>query len=89
MTLDEIKEYVAEYNPDALVFDDFCDAFIGVSDDGSTHRAVYDYNKMVRSLVENDKMTEEEAIDYISYNTIRSLPYYGDSAPIVLYPVEQ
>lgn len=29
----------------------------------------------------------EEATDWIEYNTIRSLPYVGDDAPIVVHPV--
>ena len=86
MTLDEIKDYILDHGAEdgTPVFADFCSAFIGVSDEG---RAVYDYNKMVESLME-DGMDEEQAIDWISYNTVRSLPYQGPRAPIILYPVE-
>ena len=83
MTLEEVKELVCEFgSEDAIVFNDFCDAFIGVSEEG---RAVYDYDMMVRCLVDEDGMTEEDAMDYIAYNTIRSIPYMGAMAPIVLY----
>jgi len=34
--------------------------------------------------VDEDGMTEEEAMEFIDYNTIRALPYY-ESAPIILY----
>ena len=34
--------------------------------------------------MEADNITEEEAIDFIDYNTIRSLPYYGENAPIIM-----
>ena len=57
------------------------DAFIGVSED---NRAVYDYDKMVLYLMDKDKMTAEDAVDFISYNTIRSLPYY-EGSPIIVY----
>ena len=30
-------------------------------------------------------MTAEDAIEWIEYNTIRSLPYAGENAPIVMY----
>ena len=61
------------------------DALIGVSDD---NRAIYDYNKMVEWLVKKESFSEEEAIDWIEYNTVRSLPYVGDKAPIIMYPIE-
>lgn len=86
-TVDEIKEYLCENGyEDAIVFEnpDFCDAFIGVTTDG---RAVYDFNKMVESLSQEDDMSEDDALEFIEYNTIRALPYIGEMAPIVLYPV--
>ena len=61
------------------------DALICISED---NRAVYDYNKMVKWLVETEKFTEEEAIEWIDYNTIRALPYMGEKAPIIMYPIE-
>ena len=62
------------------------DALIGVSED---NRAVYDYDLMVESLMDHDDMTYEEAIDWIDFNTIRSLPYAGSSAPIIMYRLER
>ena len=56
--------YLANYSYD--------DALIGISND---NRAVYDYNKMVEWLIEKEDFTEEEAIEWIDYNTIRALPY--------------
>lgn len=69
---------------DFIVFEnpDYDSAIVGITDD---NRVVYDYVEMVTHLVENDNMTEEEAADFISYNTIRSLQYYGVGAPIVMY----
>ena len=40
--------------------------------------------KMIAEFMETNNVTEEEAIDFIDYNTIRSLPYYGDNTPIVM-----
>ncbi len=59
------------------------DALIGVTDD---NRAVYDYEKMVQWLVETEGWTYEEAAEWIDYNTIRALPYFGEDAPIIMYP---
>ena len=61
------------------------DALIGISED---NRAIYDYNKMVQWLVETEGFTEEEAIEWIDYNTIRALPYAGSKAPIIMFPIE-
>ena len=57
-------------------------ALIGVSHDD---RAIYDYDLMVEWLVEDQGFTEEEAVEWIDYNTIRALPYMGAEGPIVLH----
>ena len=80
-----IRDMVDEYgHEETLVFDnpDFDEAIIGVTHDG---RAVYDYDEMVYCLMEDDKISEEEAIDFIEYNTIRSLPYAGEYAPVIMF----
>ncbi|MDD6827907.1 MAG: hypothetical protein PUE12_17710 [Oscillospiraceae bacterium] len=56
-------------------------AIIGISED---ERVIYDYDKMIKYLVTEDDMTIEEASDFISYNTIRSLPYV-ENHPIIMY----
>lgn len=59
------------------------DALIGVTTDD---RAVYDYEKMVQWLIDTENYTEEEAVEWIDYNTIRALPYMGTDGPIIVYP---
>lgn len=72
---------------DVVVFSNYSydDALIGISED---NRAIYDYNKMVEWLMAEEEFTEEEAVDWIDYNTIRALHYMGSQAPIVMYPIE-
>jgi hypothetical protein len=36
-------------------------------------------------LASDDGISTEEAADFIDYNTIRSLPYAGEKAPLVVY----
>lgn len=67
---------------DSVILTDFDDAIIGITTD---NRVVYDYDKMVVSLAEQDGMDLADAADFIDYNTIRSLPYAGRSAPIIMY----
>ena len=61
------------------------DALIGITEDNV---AVYDYDKMVKWLVEKEGFTEEDAVEWVDYNTIRSLPYMGEKPPIIMYPIE-
>ena len=42
---------------------------------------------MIEWLVEKDGITQEEAIEWIEYNTIRAIPYAGSKAPIVMYDI--
>ena len=60
------------------------DALIGVTSDD---RAVYDYELMVEWLINSEGFTEKEARDWIDYNTLRALPYMGEGAPVILYPL--
>lgn len=71
---------------DAIVFDEpsFDSSIIGVTVDG---RVVYDYREMVQEMMNADGISEEDAIDFIEYNTLRSLPYAGDLGPVVMYPL--
>lgn len=70
---------------DTIIMDDYDEALVGVSEEG---RAIYDYYLMLDCLAKRDGMTHEEAAEWIDYNTIRSLPYMGAMAPIILYPLD-
>lgn len=79
------RETIAEMGyEESVVFEtpDFDEAIIGVTSDGNV---VYDYEKMVDSLMKKDGMTREEAVEFIDYNTIRALPYAEDPAPVIMY----
>lgn len=71
---------------DVIIFENesYDDALIGVSHD---ERAIYSFEKMIEWLVEKDGITQEEAIEWIEYNTIRAIPYAGSKAPIVMYDI--
>lgn len=68
-----------------LVNESYDDALIGVSEDG---RAIYDFDKMVDWLIEKYGWSDIESIEWIEVNTLRSLPYMGEKAPIVMYRIE-
>lgn len=79
---EEIKELGFE---ESLLFDNpsFDNAIIGYTDD---ERIVYDYDKMVECYAEEFGVEPIDAADFISYNTVRALPYAGEKAPIIVYP---
>ena len=60
------------------------DALVGVTTD---KRAVYNYDAMVEWLVEQEEFEDDiEAMEWIDYNTIRAIPYFGSTAPVIYYP---
>ena len=73
----EDVKYLTNYSYDT--------ALIGVTVD---NRAVYDFDKMVEWLIAEEDFTYEDAVEWIDYNTIRALPYFGEDAPIIMYPLE-
>lgn len=74
----EGSKYLTDY--------DYESALIGVTTNG---RTVYDYNKMIEYLVDEEKFDEESAVEWVDYNTVRALPYMGPDGPIVMYPLEE
>ena len=78
----------AELDDDAIVFDNpsFDISIIGITTDG---HVVYDYHKMVIELMEDDGIDEQDAIDWIEYNTLRAIPYAGAMYPIVMFTFEE
>lgn len=71
---------------DSVVFEnpDYDSAIIGYTDD---QRIVYDFYLMVKHLMTVDNMSFDDAIEFIEYNAIRSIPYAGSLAPIVLHRI--
>ena len=88
MNLEELKEVLRDFDmDDAVVFENpaYISAVVGRTDDG---RVIYDFDKMVESLMKEDGISQEDAIDFIDYNTIRASPYMGSKAPVIMYSLE-
>lgn len=75
-----LEESVVFENPD------YEDAIIGW--DENSGRIIYDYEKMVECLMNEDGMEYDEATEFIDYNTVRACPYMGERAPIILKSIE-
>ena len=64
----------------------YADAIVGITYDGN--HVVYSTEAFQECLVK-EGMTPEEASDWISYNTARSLPYMGEHAPILMNEINR
>ena len=85
MIINELRDYIAEEHEEAVVFNSpsYDNAIVGLSTEG---RVIYDYDLMVKELTDNTALTEDEAIQYLEYNTIRTLPYIEEQVrPIILH----
>ena len=81
MTADEIRELLAENNPEALMADGFEAALIGTCQQFSRGTlALYDRAKCIQILVDRDGMTEEEAEEFFEFNVQGA--WMGDGTPV-------
>lgn len=84
MINEKLRQYIKEYNEDAVVFDNpsFDGSIIGISTEG---HVIYDLCSMIQELSIDDQMSYEEASEFIDYNTLRALPYITEGTkPIIL-----
>lgn len=81
------REALAERNPEMLLADGLEDAFIGVVVNHHHHCvAAYSFEKCIGVLVERDGMTEEEAEEFLEFNTLSA--YVGGHGPLFIAKVE-
>lgn len=71
-------EMLLSFN-ECLLADGFDEAIIGISQ-CNTPKAVYDTKKCIEILIERDKMSEEEAVEFFQHNVVGS--YMGEKTPI-------
>ena len=57
-------------------------ALLGVTYCG---RAVYDFDKMVKCLVDHSDLDPQKAADKIYYDIQDASPYAGEEGPLILY----
>jgi replication-associated recombination protein RarA len=80
----EVYENTPEKLESIILFSEpeFADAIIGVDE---KDRIVYNFSLMVNQLMNDNNMSEEDAIEYLNTNTIPSMDDMGDRAPIIVY----
>lgn len=72
--------------PHSIVLDNesYDNSIIGVSLDD---RVIYSYEMMVGEYMRDNNCTEDEAMDWIDYNTIRAIPYFPNPRPMIVSEV--
>lgn len=82
MTIEEVNDYADTCDKQIIVFSNpsYDTAILGISSDD---RVIYDYDLMVKYLIDNDNLSEIDAVEFIDYNTIRAMAY-EPSSPIIL-----
>ena len=87
MTREEIEQHLQDIGQSALLMDGFDEALIGFSQRlNEPLLAVYKWQRMVQILKNRDKMSYEDAVEYIEYNCIGA--WIGEQTPIIVMPIE-
>jgi hypothetical protein len=60
-------------------------AVIGVAAVGGADVLAYSYQGLIKAFMEIDNMTHEDAVEWVDFNVLRALPYFGPHAPIIVY----
>ena len=84
MTREDIIEFAEESEVEIPLFDNpsYDTAIIGLT---TNDEVAYDYDLMIKYLMEQDNCTVEDATEFIDYNTIRALSYFGvENKPIII-----
>lgn len=83
---DNIRDWVASHNEDALLADGFDDAIIGVAERcGKPGLVVYDIAKCIDILVEGG-MDRGDAVEFFHFNTLGA--WVGENTPLFLWRPE-
>tara|TARA_R100000908_G_C3740160_1_gene136944 strand:- start:971 stop:1264 length:294 start_codon:yes stop_codon:yes gene_type:complete len=79
---ENVRERLVEYFGDDLLFaDTFDGAIIGVAVGCDSGRVAYDTKKMAQICIQQG-MTEEEAWEYLEFNTFSA--YVGENTPLYI-----
>ena len=86
-TVEELREYLEAQGYEETVFFEnpsFVKAITGITDSG---QLIYNFDMMIEAAMEEEGWDAEGAIEWIEFNTLRSIPYMGHAHPIVSLPI--
>lgn len=80
--MSDIRDELAEIDPDLLLMDEFDDCIIGICESfGGVPVVAYDYDKVLANL-QASGMTYEEAVEYHEFNQAGA--YVGERTPVFI-----
>jgi hypothetical protein len=84
--MSDIRDELAEIDPDLLLMDGFDDCIIGICESfGGVPVVAYDYDRVLANL-QASGMTYEEAVEYHEFNQVGA--YVGERTPVFIHRVE-
>lgn len=84
--MSDVRDWVAEYGEDIVLFDGYDDCIIGVCvRAGQLPIVIYDYYSMIDKIIE-DGASYDEAVDHFEHNIIGT--YAGEFTPCFLVRAE-
>jgi hypothetical protein len=82
--IDAVRDWVAEFNWEALLADGYEAAILGVAERcGQPALVVYDADKCIEILMQRDGMSHEEAQEFFAFNTVGA--WAGEMTPLFLW----
>lgn len=86
--IEQLREWAAAHNQEALLADGFEEAFIGMAQRcGQPTLAVYDIELAIVVLMQRDGMSYDDAEEFLSYNTLDA--WAGAMTPLFLRRYEK
>ena len=82
-----MKEPACSHDPETLLADGFEDALVSYGTRFVHGVAVYSTSKCLDILMERDGMTDEEAMEYFTFNVTGA--YVGENTPVFLEDLEE
>lgn len=86
-SVEELCEFLEAQGHEETVFFENPSMVKAITGITESEQLIYDYNLMIEAAMEEEGWTCEEAIEWIEYNTLRSIPYMGSCHPIVSLPI--
>lgn len=81
MSQNKLQKILEIYDNEEILFaDGFDEAVVGI--EPNTLRLIYSIPRMVDILVEQDGISDEDAIEYLEFNTLNA--YVGEKTPIYI-----
>ena len=81
---ERIRDILQDENPDFILYDGMDEALMGIYRNSVEDRSVgvYSYISYISILIDRNKMTEEEAVEFFDSNVERL--YLGKQQPLII-----